>query len=1117
MKRYIRYIGILLLLPLLAACAEDTLTTGADGPEGESAEITLSFSVPEQDRLSRANISDENAYRVNSVWVGIFNAGTGEMTNENKLIEYSSSPVSGFHGNGVTISGLSTKSGYSYIVMVANPDENEGIDINRPTEIKLLSELLAGVRTLDDYRCISAHISSIETPAVGTSNGLAMAGAYHSSATQDPASWETLEKVFIPMGKSTLQGAVHLRRLLSQIKFEITTGEDVEEFEPISYTVYNVPNYSWLQERAQTGTGLDYANAGDYLNSTEGLNNPSYPVSDIYRSTYFSKTGNTYSFDFWQFENKRTGIIPAADLAGATKEEAYAMRERQFNTDGNPVNPNAAAQTQTNTGIFTSLSAFNESKGSVNNCATYVKINGRLNLKTTTGDNALAQKVADVTYTVHLGYIGEQPNNFESLRNSIYTYQMTINGVDNIEIEAHRKGNEQPGAAGIISTIEEDIFECDGHFAIFNIYLSKDELSKFSFSMTTYSDNKAIPYFHRKEFDNNNNLISEDDKAPKFENGVYTFDGKTYNPAAANSANNNLNEWMQYSWIELTLAHATDNPDDETYKYQLVRYPGRQNTPDSDTPLYRLNDISGKLEAGWYTVYVHEYTYEWDADESSYRDEDDRPRWTYYVDQSPRSAYLNVAEAMSADSESAIYTSKYAIFQRSIQTYYNTNDLNSTATALGIEKDNEIFGLNLMWSVTPVQGTNSTYSINGTAFNNENGRFNTWIGLKNGGTSTDAIEDGWSTHLESVQLNLPAVNKQGINLPARRPNLLQPVLASGNGSNNTYNPQSQNEGVYVIAACLNRNVDLNGDGHISPDEMKWYVPSRGNYLRMIIGRSSLDEPLMDYDADNLQWAPSTGHNTRFHIATSDYYQLWLDEGLSSGFFYNTGQDWVNTPWQVRCVRNLGTNLANVTRATVVSPAYEIDMDEDTSGGIIKVSSYYGTSLRSPTESPLPIHYANQEPNKMGRYGFEICTFEQGSTLANYPSNQTYLERVTTASPCETLNSTTATERSPRKGWRIPNQEELAIMMRGGFFSQVTSSDNRGTVFYSCTREPYSNSYPFALESFGSTPRWSTVELLGVGIGTACQSSNIRRVRCVRDLTAAEANMTYQQVLNYSNK
>lgn len=1113
MKRYIRYIGILLLLPLLAACAEDTLTTGADGPEGESAEITLSFSVPEQDRLSRANISDENAYRVNSVWVGIFNAGTGEMTNENKLIEYNSSPVSGFHGNGVTISGLSTKSGYSYIVMVANPDENEGIDINRPTEIKLLSELLAGVRTLDDYRCISAHISSIETPAVGTSNGLAMAGAYHSSATQDPASWETLEQVFIPMGKSTLQGAVHLRRLLSQIKFEITTGEDVEEFEPISYTVYNVPNYSWLQERAQTGTGLDYANAGDYLNSSEGLNNPSYPVSDIYRSTYFSKTGNTYSFDFWQFENKRTGIIPAADLAGATKEQAYAMRERQFNTDGNPIAVNTPDITETNSGIFMSLCDFNNGKGTLNNCATYVKINGRLTLTPEANPETgitPASKIANVTYIVHLGYVADDANNFESLRNSIYTYKMTVNGIHNIELEAHRTSNDQPGAAGVVSTVEEAIFECDAHAATFNIYLSQQELENFSFSMTSYFNNQPVRFSKRRleRADGTPEYIID---APVFDETtrLYTYKGSTFDPAAANSSTNNLNEWMRYSWIELALVNSTAGANNTTARYTLLPYPGRHHKPsDTTNKLYRLNDIDGSLTPGWYTVYVHEYTDEWDADESGFID--GSPRWAAYVDQQARSAYLNVAEATSTDGESSIYTSKYAINQRSIQTYYNNAEgkFNSNGTALGLEKDNEAFGMNLIWNAST------------SGWNAENGRFNTWRGLGGSLTTTDsigsAISNGWyntsnvtvsgnGTNRRYTQMSVNAVNnRQQYTATAHRPNLLSPAVSLGSGLATDPQPTgTNNQRIEIIRACLNRNIDLNGDGHIDASEMKWYVPSRGNYLRMIIGRSSLEEPLMTYEMKYLEGSISGGENTRFHIATSDYYQIWLDEGLSSSILSRTQYP---MPWDMRCVRNLGTNL-NSFKTGIVEPAYTVSR-ATAGGGLVIVKSYYGTTLRNPRTSPFEPHYANEEENKMGRYGFEVARGDIDNANLSYNSDAAYITAITTGNLCSTLDTTTG-----RSGWRTPNQKELAIMLRGALIPGESSY-----YYFSSTREPYNwqaTNGLYYLDQHSNNSRWATV----CGTHATCRpvygNYPLNRLRCVRDLTESEQSLTVDD-LTYDN-
>ena len=93
--------------------------------------------------------------------------------------------------------------------------------------------------------------------------------------------------------------------------------------------------------------------------------------------------------------------------------------------------------------------------------------------------------------------------------------------------------------------------------------------------------------------------------------------------------------------------------------------------------------------------------------------------------------------------------------------------------------------------------------------------------------------------------------------------------------------------------------------------------------------------------------------------------------MSSSSF--SGTSYCAPPWQVRCIRNLGTNLANEIQNSNddgVTPAYSETING--TGAIIKVSSYYGTSLRDPRTTPLPVHKTSSEYNRLSRYGFEVA-------------------------------------------------------------------------------------------------------------------------------------------------
>lgn len=69
--------GALSALLLLGGCTRDPEELLPFDGEGRPATVTLSWSAPDMDVLSRAETSPS---KVEGVWVGIFNAYTGQMT-----------------------------------------------------------------------------------------------------------------------------------------------------------------------------------------------------------------------------------------------------------------------------------------------------------------------------------------------------------------------------------------------------------------------------------------------------------------------------------------------------------------------------------------------------------------------------------------------------------------------------------------------------------------------------------------------------------------------------------------------------------------------------------------------------------------------------------------------------------------------------------------------------------------------------------------------------------------------------------------------------------------------------------------------------------------------------
>lgn len=1118
--------GAVAMLMGATGCSDDLDTSfGVNEVEGRDTKISLSVSAPEMPRLeSRADMADKDAYNVETLWVGIYNAGSGKSTllNDNSTTN-GLFLVNGEHGfqtsqdNHVRhpLTNIATKSGRSYIVAVANPDMNTGYKMdaqgNIGAETSLLT-LLQGASTWEEFKSIVISRPLRENGAAdifmpnATINPLVMSGIYSEEGQNHAANydWSQVEPVYIGVNSAgvRLPGAIHLRRPYSQIKFDIQRAENTEivDFEVESYVVHNVPTYGWLFERKQAenpaGKPWEYANAGDPM-ELDVTKNTNYRNSLTYTSADIEGSNNHFTFDFWQMENKRTGILEGADIT-------YQKRDVEYKDGGK------------NTGVYTSLCPkATPQVATLNNFAGYVEINAKLTYKNAvTPDNPetipgipneefdYTSREVNAKYIVHLGYIGGNANDFNSLRNSIYTYRVKIKSASEIIVEAFTNNENQPGAEGTVIDVTKQMFNLDAHYAAFNIELTQEDLNSFSFSILA---------------DNYRFAIGEDGEPTANSNAIPTSTTDDTYP--------------YYSWIELMKTTGED---------VLADYPGI-----GKAGLYKLKDIrdnAATLEPGWYTVFVNEYTYE---DESEDNRGNEGTNWQSYVNKPNRMAYLNVAQHVSADGLSSYYRSKYAVSQRSIQTYYNAAE---ATTALGVEHDNETFGMNIRWltgNATNINGGNYPgvpITWNGDVAANlsgDNGRYNVWI---NSGGSADGTTAGrWETYVQTTKPNavnritntnqkIPESVKPAKTWPVPMPMLLAPgnftqdasyVSTGSHPFPNVYNrragdydPQTvhdtETQYIQAMHACMNRNRDLDGDGEIDADELRWYLPAAGKYVRVILGRNSLSTPIMDYDnTPTLPFGSGRGQDCRFHLISSDNVIVWCEEGLSRSMM-NNGQGYSGPPWAVRCIRNLGTNLRNVTSGEKVDPAYESDLgtgNNFNTGGVVKVKHYYGTSLRDNSGRPLPMHKSYSDYNKLGRYGFEVAlrgnqTTQQSEeagtsgTGYNYVSSTTaYTNAVNAASPCATLNTN-----SGRTGWRVPNQKEIVIMRRLGVLS--------GSFYMTCTQEFWNN-------ETGSSTGNTFNRILTVRSDAACAASysDISVVRCVRDITAAEANKTYYQIRN----
>lgn len=972
-----------LLVVAFAGCTDEIEYPDDEGA-GRPVTLSVNVSLPEMTPISRSDMAAGLDGRVESLWIGVYSASSQQRTGVYSETRLNASPT---HDYPESVK-INAETGRSYIVAVAN---FEGRSAHNGTEVVSLEQALAHADTWEKFNNLSTMFDTDgDINADVPLNVLLMSGHY-IDGTHANGDHTQIEAVTIP-ATGALLGAIHLRRTISQVRFNVTYNADnIEDFEVVGWTVHNVPNQSWLYEHT-AGT----LNAGDLRTVGTKGSYQHTPTTNV-----VTHNGNTYSFDWWQVENKRTGLEPPE--SHNKNGDYYSYREEEFKTDAG-----------LNTGKYKSLVGSADA-ADANNNATFVELRVRMTLKVDEkGDKINGARVVDGVYTVHLGYCEgsgkSKAQDFNCRRNSKYTYDVTINNVNDILVEARKEGEPTPGGEGMVSDVTEKYVELDAHYGVYNIHLTAEDL------YPTVAD-RSFDYMIRC-YDENNQPVDIDSRVPST---VAAADSKYIN------------------WVEIRPT---------TDAYTLAPYKPRGNNSDTMTIQEFWDGVKNHtVTPGYFTVFFNEYVYETATD----GDEEGSTAWHDYVNKHNRTVWIRVLVDQSTDGESSYYKSKYAFSQRSIQTYYNTNA--ETENALGVEHVNESYGLNLR---------NSFYnSIDSRYFlpvlddlDKNNGRFN--VAMYLAGRQNRNFTSGfswnndllWSDVVNSTQLQLinAIQNIQGVNKDAVTQDNPHPVPAvveinkdaaiynpTISGVSNRYkadesfDPDQSANARYIeaVMACMNRNRDLDGDGRIDADELRWYVPTANQYIRVILGRRSLHTPLMDYDANPKLQSP-TGSYTKNDFVTSlmlygsDGRDVWAMEGISISSWreYHDG-----AAWNVRCVRNLGSNLNTIDDTEKVKPAYRLR----TVGGDIIEMIYYDTkSVRQEKLTQmLPHDIANQDYNRVYK-AFQFSEEFSLYQMNGYNYNGNWATWLRTVNPCENVQDWDG-NKLPGSGWRIPNQKEISIM------------------------------------------------------------------------------------------
>ena len=493
-----------------ASCSDEEIASWNENIQaGLPTTVKLRFdvSVPEEKVSSRADDSGDDA--VFDLYVFIFDSNGDLVSKElfrnlngDAPPEGTQQPDPSGSENYVT---MDARTGRSYIYGIANVD---GSVNEYSTDIE---EELDKIETRDELLSFSA---TLRESVYRLGNSYLMTGSAVDNATD--GTYTITEGADIK--------TIQLRRLDSQITFNLNAGDGCT-FRPTSYQICNVPKKAYLIEREATrnvGTACTWdgtadEDTDDYFDSEETTGN----------------IATDMGFTFWMVENRLNGQKKIEDQG--TVKDTYGLREKE-NKD--PIEGATDKPNVTNNGYV-----YAPDNG------TYVVIKGEFAGESTVSGNT-GPVEADVTYVIHLGYVdGEdytaKANDFFSNRNTKYTYNVTVNGVNDIIVEVIADDAETepaPGAEGdVIFTEGTTRYRLDAHYETVLLKFNRNQLESgenkvnfFSYRVETpfasylWTGDNDITYYDNKDGIKDENWIRFV-RNEKGYNQAYSTDFRPYN------------------------------------------------------------------------------------------------------------------------------------------------------------------------------------------------------------------------------------------------------------------------------------------------------------------------------------------------------------------------------------------------------------------------------------------------------------------------------------------------------------------------------------------------------------------------------------------------------------
>lgn len=1080
-KMKLIYVWLLGLVTVLTACADEEIVKTYNIKEGVPVTVNLKFNVAASAVESRSAQDATVEQTVQRLFVIAFKRN-GEVSGKTYLESVN-----------ITGSGTVTLDMYSgtgqQIFAVANPNSGVGT---------LSYEQLDDVTNLDDFKALHSQLRTDKGETVSLSverMAFLMCGQLKNTEGGTDIAVDA---------QGNLVGAakkIDLERVDARITFNVGVDAKVNgytnmTFTPKYYRVENIPQGTYLVPREN-----DYAET-----MTTGYASMQAAGKEYYFDEAKRENDDRPYFEFYLLENRRQ---PARSITSEEKnasykevQNLYALREKRESDTGKPVDGTKPGQEYV-PGDFIFAPAN----------ATYVTIRGTLSFQ-----NGTDFYHADVTYTVHLGSTGSDPdnetlvNNYDVCRNTHYTYNVTITGVESMRVEVVSDKETRPGVEGDVIKAGGEVVDLDSHYGRAKFSLKREDIKAgLSWAISTPFQ-RGLKVFVRSNYTEGES-----------EDGTVVSDVARLSSNQVENLKTDLS-LNDYRWVQFAInqecvlketgkpvppsafakypgyaAYSSTNLSEQAPAFggEGYHYDGSTAIYSQDVVLYDVNQLLNHLFIEAYksdsqlfldadgnvsqaehatvtiTAYIDEYVYKYNPNDVYYEiptalnDEDpDLTLWKDFVNAENRMLHICVKGAQySPDGNTSWAESVITFSQRPIYTFYDPDS--DVKTAWGTEFKNESEDANL-----PATST----ALNGITWNKGNNTF----------------DDGRKNTLE--------VLGQLTNL--KWTDVLYLNEADYGHLKDKYK--------CVWFACLGRNRDLNGDNIVDPDEIRWYLASVDQLTDIFIAEAAVpNAKLYSQNATSASVPLEHVISSTYHTGSAPWI-IWAEEGASRGVYGSSG-DTPSAPHTYRCLRNLGLSLSNIDSQV---KDYVESSDESTRsvsvGGeivtytekLIDLSRLEPNTLRAALTGGILPQNKERDDNDRPYRKFAVLVSAEGGSYTN--SSGLYPQKTSTYLSWNDLYNDEKIGNPCPNGYRAPNLRELMLMYTTYpdlFKDKFTPNTSYKYSYYLCKTgfsfdgwTGYTDDRPGFIYVYDHDNDYGNLKLL-----QGWESNNGGKVRCVRDV------------------